>query len=148
MAHEPSRIYYDDVLGQYLDAVLESAFRDVYDETVSDKIALGKALDVYLKETFGEDAILFGSALNDVEQAIRWTTQLERLTINSAANYSAEPVADLRNRENNWIASCGDTEKLSVGRTLSQTVVLAGIQRLREIAYRVLNTVDEGATAH
>lgn len=98
MAHEPSRIYYDDVLGQYLDAVLESAFRDVYDETVSDKIALGKALDVYLKETFGEDAILFGSALNDVEQAIRWTTQLERLTINSAANYSAEPIADLRNR--------------------------------------------------
>jgi len=148
MSDEPphSRIYVDSKSQQVLDEHLEIVFYEIYNEKVECKESIGQLLDPYAIEIHGDKAVLFGDALDNIEQAIKWASQYGLLSLSPTANYSVEPVPGDEDREINWVAICGETEKVATARLLSHAIVLSGVQWLRNVASSVLN--NEGSTAH
>ena len=144
MAIENRQVFWDDELKQNLDEHLETVFHEVFHETVSDKASIGQLLDPYAVEVHGGEAVRFGDALDNVEQAIRWAIQFGCISVDTASNY----VMEDEGREVNWVVRMSNVEMIITHRVMSMAIVLAGVQFLRQVAYSVLNPASNGGTKH
>jgi len=144
-----SRIILDPDTNQNLDEHLEVIFYEIYHEHVSSKEAVGTLLDPYAVEVKKEQAVRFGNALDDTEQAIRWASQFGVVRIEPVSAYEdLKPDPGAEEREIQWVVTVGECEQVATARLLPHAIVLAGVQWLRMVADSVLNSVDEGTTQH
>jgi hypothetical protein len=128
---EYSRVYFDENLGHHADEVLETVFyqinhRDLTDE---DRRLLPSALDPYARTLNGIGAISFAGCLSSVEQAKLWAQQFGDLDY------------EWRIREQAFDAIVyhpDGNQKFVRHKDEATAIVLAGVQVLRECAYRAL----------
>ena len=146
---EYSRIIHDPDTNQNLDEHLEVVFHEIFNEHVSNEEAIGALLDPYATEVNGTNAVKFGNALKDAEQAIRWASQYGSVKIDPASAYQhLAPVPGYEKREIQWVVSVGECKQDATARLLPHAIVLAGVQWLRVVADSVLNSGRDGATQH
>jgi hypothetical protein len=137
------RAYFDQSLGVNADEHLEIIFKQVFEEnTAGDE---GKAIAVlinpYCQTLFGDAALSFDGALESIERAMRWSCQfgdIRFFTVSPSAR-AAQPELEFKDKAFGATIDHPIGGSAVLGKTVHQTILLAGIQVLREIAYATLN---------
>jgi hypothetical protein len=73
----PDRVYFDESLGKYADEHLEVVFKQMHEWQVESEqgSAIAILLDPYTNASFGDASIQFDGALQDIDHAVRWSSQ-------------------------------------------------------------------------
>lgn len=143
---EIERVIVDGETGLNVDQHLEVAFGEVYDGDGTNE-DIGHIVDEYAKAAFGEAHIRFEDALTCAETAIKWASQFGPVTITALDEEERQlHISQGAPKSIGWKAVIAEAT-FTVGTTMPQTIVLAGIQVLREYAYALLNQ-QSGALKH
>jgi hypothetical protein len=149
----PDRAYFDESLGKYADEHLEVVFKQIYEWQVEGEQgnAIAILLDPYTNASFGDAAVAFDGALQDIDHAVRWSSQFGDVRVSAIDAQSAN--ADQLGSElgSDMFGSKIENDQFKhlmvFGKTVHQAILLAGVQVLREFAHEVLNR-SQNETAH
>jgi hypothetical protein len=77
MPDTPDLVYFDESLGKNVDEHLEVVFKQIYEWQIEGEQgnAIAILLNPYTKASFGDSAIAFDGALQDIDHAVRWSSQ-------------------------------------------------------------------------
>lgn len=143
----PSRVEYSEEFNRNVDSVLEVIYQQIYFQTLDDddKVHLGELLDPYTQSMLGEHAVPFADAIHSIDHARLWTGQFGTLAI-----WPVEGDGNVRFYPSILEDGCTYGAKVGeecegqsrvYGRTEHDTILLAGVQVLRDQARAILNPV-------